>query len=288
MALERKILLSILCLIVLIFSSYIFYNSFYLRYQDAINKTENYNKLIDNHKPIKSIYTNDDIGILINKIEQYKSSFFSVEDAKLTILTPYIKDLLISYGITITQYQNSKQSVRFTISGTINSLLKFMYKIYIENKFYSFPVFNIKMIDNNNFKGTIDIKRLVLENDVEIKSDIKIIDQLKLPYDLEIVTIFGTSFYKPITKTIKQDAAIEIIPIKKITLNKFTYVGLLKSDTKTITMFKENINNRIYKFKTGQTIDEWTYIGVEDNKFIFKNKEILYEVIKWEIYMLLD
>lgn len=280
MPLERKILLSILVFLIVLFSGYLIYDSFYPKYRDAQTKIEQYKMLIKRGSSKKSKISDEEIKELEELISYYKERFFTEEESLVTNTTPYIKKLLENSGVKISQYQGSKESVRFTISGNKMSLLNFLYRLSKENKMYHFPLFNLRMIDNNSFQGNIEVGRPQLSeepNTKYYKADIGIKREL-LPYYRSALTPLGTGFYTPKPVKVQQQVVEQPVVIPNKYLDKFTYVGLLKNKDEVITMFKEKSNGRVYRFKAGQTISDWTYIGEEDNKFIFKKDDITYEV----------
>lgn len=284
MPVERKILLSILIILSIAFCGYLLFDSYYPQYKDAVKKIEQYKKLIMKSSDEPTEITEDDINRLKTLKEYYEKRFFSIEESSVTATTPVIKKRLESNGIKISQYQGSKKSVRFTITGNKTSLLNFLYSLSKDQMEYDFPLFNLRMIDNSNFQGTIEIARPTL---TEEPRDASYYEDLgtkkeKISYSGRALTPLGVSFYvKPAEPEVPEPVIVETKPevIPNRRLDKFTYVGLLKKDDKIITMFKEKVNGRVYRFEKNKTISGWTYIGEENSKFLFTKDEITYEVI---------
>lgn len=281
MPLERKVLLSIFISLFLLLTGYLIFDYYNPKYLDAKEKITQYKKLINNHKDVESEITEEEITKLEELITSYKESFFTKEESKVVNTTPVIKKLLEKSGIKISQYQGNKSSVRFTIRGDIKALRDFLYTLSKENKYYDFPLFNIRMIDNNSFQGNIEILRKSLTdnpNERHYIEEVRVKNN-KPTYSREALSPLGTTFYTPIV--VKKEAQISKPDPKpeNLPLNKFRYVGLLKSQDGVITMFKENTNGRVYRFKAGQTLSEWTYIGEENGKFLFKKDNLIYEVL---------
>lgn len=284
MPIERKILLTILIILSTLFAGYLTYDNYYTKYSDAKAKILQYEKLLKKSKKVESKRTEEDVKVLEERIEYYKGKFFTLEESKVENTTPVIKRLLESSGVKISQYQGNRNSVRFTISGDKSALLRFLYRISKENKMYHFPLFNLRMLDNNKFQGNIEIARLHLSNKANDRFYTKEIGNKRiiLPYYSSTLNPLGTAFYTPkvveeVVETVKPEP---VIIERNRPLDKFIYVGLLKKDNEVITMFKERINGRVYRFQPGQTVSNWTYIGEESGKFLFSKDEITYEVLK--------
>ncbi len=282
MPLERKILLSVLLILFVGFGSYLIFADYYPTYKDAKKKISYYTKLIERADPEPSEITLDKINILKDQISFYENKFFTTKESDITTTTPLIKEKLLNSGLKITQFQGNRNSVLFSINGSKKSLLYFFYNLSLEGKMYDFPQLNIKMIDNFNFQGTLEVSRPTLKEFPREESYIEEIFPLtsQYPFDSGSLNPMGLSVYVP--KKIEAPPATPEPVIKSLPnrrLNKFSYVGLLKKDGEIITMFKENENGRIFRFTINQTISGWKYLGEEDNKFLFTKDDIIYEVI---------
>lgn len=285
MPLERKILLSILIILIVAFGGFLLYDSYYPEYKDALYNIEQYKTLImkSSNDPVE--ITESDIEELKSLKEYYEKRFFTPEQSSVTSTTPAIKKRLESNGLKISQYQGSKNSVRFTIRGTKTALLNFLYSLSKDEMEYNFPLFSIRMVDNSNFQGTIEISRPSLSSEPRDQSYFEELGSKKelFPYRTSTLGPLGVSFYvKPAEPVIVEQPVIEKIPevIPNRRLDKFTYVGLLKKDDKIITMFKEKVNGRVYRFEKNKTISGWTYLGEDNSKFLFLKDDITYEVIQ--------
>lgn len=279
MPIERKILLSILLLFSMALASYLLYTEFYIKYSDNLLKINKYEHLVSNYDTKETNNNYNGLNKLTDRNDKYNAYFFDEKNADPTILTPYIKNLLLDNGIVITQYRASITSVTFSIKGDKENLLKFFYRINQEDKAYDIPLLNIRMIDNNIFQGTLEISRLVLNETPNIDFLSTNLKKIKdpIPYDKRSVTSFGTSFYtKPnVVAKSQQYVPIEII---RVPTDKFYYIGILRRNDMVVTMFKETYNGRIYRFTNGEIISGWKYIGKEDNYFIFEKGGTIYEV----------
>lgn len=284
MPLERKILLSILIGIIIIFGGYLLYDSYYPGYKDALKRIEQYKTLIEKNSKEPTEITEENIQQLKDLKEYYEDRFFTEAQSAVTATTPAIKKRLEFHGIKISQYQGSKESVRFTITGSKSSLLNFLYSLSKDEMEYDFPLFNLRMVDNSNFQGTIEISRPTLKHEPRDASYYEDLGNKKeqFSYSTRALAPLGVSFYVKPKEPISIEPVViedvpEVIPNKR--LDKFTYVGLLKKDNITITMFKEKVNGRVYRFEENKTISGWTYIGEENNKYLFTKDDITYEVI---------
>lgn len=281
MPLERKILLTILVILTFAFGGYLFYTGYYTQYKDNLSKITKYEKLINGFKTGKLTVSADKIEKLTRRESELKKKFFSMDEADITVLTPYIKKLLIKQGIQITQFQGGVNSVRFSINGNKIELLNFLYSILKENRVYDFPLLSIRMSNNNEFQGTLEISRSILDSEPRVASYTEKLKQIEKdkPYDSTIKSVLGISFYKSIIEP-EPEKVIEVAKVEYKALDKFSYVGLLKNNNKTVTMFKESTNGRVYKFEIGQTISQWTFLGKEGESFLFSKNNIIYEVKK--------
>lgn len=293
MPLERKILLTILILIITLFSGYFIYDGYYLKYKKNLSLISKYNRLISGFESKDSNISENKITSLNNKIDRYKELFFTPEQADITVLTPYIKDKLLNSNLIINQYQGNQDSVRFSVRGKKENLLKFIYTLSKEKKLYDFPMFNIRMENNYDFTSTFEVKRVQLSNkpmDQYLSQNLKQSNN-ELPFKINVLNFMGTDFLDSIKTPVVEitsepivEAKLQELP-KRENTNKFSYVGLLTKDSEVITMFKENVNGRVYKFQSGKTISEWTYIGKENNKYLFKKDDKIYEVKEWKDYI---
>lgn len=282
MPLERKILLSVLVGIVLLFIGYLLYSTYYTNYIDVQKKIAKYQKLIEGTKHIEESISTEDIQKIENLINEYTKMFFTQEESKITNIAPDIKNKLLKSGINIKQYENSSKSVRYVIDGSKNSLLNFLYRISSEQKNYKIPLFNIRMIDNNNFQGVIEVSKPTLSLEaysINYKEEVKEIHN-NPPFYKGALNPLGVDFEIP--KVVEEIIVEEVVEEKKVLkTDKFTFVGYLKGDNEKTTLFKERENGRVFKFQEGKTLSDWTYIGENDGKYIFKKDDAEYEVHPW-------
>ena len=223
-----------------------------------------------------------DISELKELLLKYKQMFFSSDESSVTITTPIIKNMLLNNGINITQYQSGKESVRYSINGQKSALLKFLYSLSKEEKIYRFNLISIKMVDNNNFSGVLDMTRVTLSAKQNSNNYIEelLIPQSKSPYNSNVLSPLGVGFSKPTSVVIIAKNIVEKIPELKpnIVLTKFIFIGRLTRGNSNLVVFKESNNGRIFRFKTGDISAGYKYIGEDNNKFLFEKDNIKYEV----------
>jgi hypothetical protein len=283
MPLERKILLFILTGLFSVFIVYIGYNRFYLLYVESTSLSDRYIRLINSYSKPAPLITSEDIHIIEDKILDRKSLFFDSGNSIDPDFTSYIKKLLTNSGLSILQYQNTGTAVRFIIDGNKDNLLKFIYSISKEDKYYDFTQFNIRMLDDCRFQGSFEVKKLILTNNIREESYIRSErNQYKIgSLNSSIASILGLS--SAVKKKALPEARINNTESKiesNQKLEKFDFVGYLKNGKEELVMFKERYNGRIYKFKQGETLSGWTYLYEEKDKFHFIRDNIKYEVIR--------
>lgn len=277
MPLERKILLTILISIILIFSSYFLYTGYYLEHKKNIKKIINYEKLISNFTPDVSNITSEDIDELLNREDILKNYF--TEMSNMENLTSHIKSLLLRNGITISQFNPGEKTVRFSITGTKYQLRQFLYALTKESLSIYIPMFSIRIVDNENISGIIEVSENIISKEPQ-KAYIN--DSLRklfrqTTYRGSLLSNLGIDLYpEPEAEAIIIEEAVP--EVKIIPTEKFRFVGILKNQNQIITLFKDKYNGRIYRFENGETISKWTFIGKADKSYIFEKDEIKYEV----------
>lgn len=281
MPLERKILLTVLVAIILIFTGYFLHSTYYTKYIDTKEKIEKYKKLLEGLETPGATVSDTELNRIQTLIDDYTKMFFTNEESIVTNITPDIKSKLEKSGINIKQYENSSQSVRYVIDGSKTSLLNFLNRISRENKNYKIPIFNIRMIDNQNFQGVLEISKPVLKNEpnsINYKKEVAT-KTINPPYYSGALAPLGVNFEVIKEEPKEEVVQEEVIEQKVFKTDKFTFVGLLKSDLgETTTLFKESVNGRVFKFKEGESLSGWTYVGERDGKYIMKKDDIEYEV----------
>ncbi|QEN05063.1 hypothetical protein EW093_10195 [Thiospirochaeta perfilievii] len=282
MPLERKILLSILLTLIFLLSGYHLYNNYYLVYKDNAGKIDKYQTLIDNYKPPIDLISKEDLESLDKRLEELKSYF--TDSPNLKNMTNKVKADLLNSGLTISQYSQGEESVNFSFTGTKKDLETYLNRVRVQNKFYYYPMFNLRMIDNENLSGNME----VMENVKSYQKNRAF--YLDSPRKLEeineqttnILEPFGVQLFiaTPEPLPLKQEEELKSInKIEILETDKFSFVGLLKKEDGVITMFKERNHGRIYRFKSGATISDWKYLGQKNSKFLFEKDGIKYEVL---------
>ncbi|MGL1892029.1 MAG: hypothetical protein OCD02_10400 [Spirochaetaceae bacterium] len=280
MPIERKILIFILISIILLFSGYLIYDGYIKSYFDTSDKIEKYKILIDKVSEPNNEITELQIEELTTLIERYNGMFFYEADREITNLTPHIKQVIIDSGMDISQYQGLGNSVQFSIKGNKTSLANFLYILYSESRIYDIPLLNIRMINNYEFQGIIEISRpeLKAEPNAKYYKEFPRLEIESIPYISDLFNFLGTSLFEATSTDIPVVMKIEVKKVKNKTTNKFSFIGCLKKNGETITMFKESKNGRIFRFKELETISEWTYLGLESDTYMFSKDKIIYEV----------
>ncbi|QEN04214.1 hypothetical protein EW093_05670 [Thiospirochaeta perfilievii] len=272
MPIERKVMLSILTIIILTFGTYLLYNNYYLVYKDNLSKIEKYTTLITKTKNSEeNSVSTVDIEELEHRIDELNNYFFDQHSIVITTVTTDILSRLKSHTISVSGFQEGMNSVRFTIKGDINDLTRFFYSLSLEKKFYDFPSISISMIDNNNFQGSIDVKRVLLTDKPVNKYITESFKRIKFSSAyIDSSRIMGTSF---ITQEEVVEKEPEVIEDRKLVkTNKFQFVGTLRQNKKEITMFRESSNGRIFKFLFEEEIDGWKYLGLKIVTICLKRK----------------
>lgn len=276
MSIERTLLLTIFIILLSILCGYLIYNKLYLVNKEIKEKIIFFTDTNENSNNNKSKIIEQDIQKLRDREIRLKNRFFSNDETNITDLTPYIKSKLKISNIDILQYQEGSMTTTFSINGRLRNLLDFLYALYLEAKNYEIHFLSIKMINNEEFQGHIEISRLSLDSKPKLENLSKILRSdpiTKLNKNLKIISIFGTSF---ISKTSpKLERKVNHIMGKT---NKFSYIGTLKKSGGDITLFKDRKNSRVYQFEIGKKISEWTFKGKENTHYIFSKNNIMYEV----------
>lgn len=280
MPLERKILLSILIALIAAFGLYGLYSTYYVNYRDKISKTTKYRQLIENNSQITSKITQWDIDKLEDINSSYRDLYFTEEESKGSNLAPIIKKRLERYSIEIKQYSLTEESARYTISGKKWDLTNFLYSLSGEKKNYSFPIFNIRMINNTDFQGTIEIRKPVIPLKRGRRSIKEGIESLpyRAPYSNSASYSLGTEFIVQEEPEIVEEV-VQAIEVKEPELtDKFYFVGKVKDNSNTTLLFKERSNGRIFKFTKGEILSGWKYLEEVDNGWLFLYKDKEYRV----------
>lgn len=277
MSVDKKIVIIIIVFFMSLLT-YLFYTKLYLENKTTISQIKRYETIKSSLESKKYTFSQKQLDTLKDKEKLLKSTFFTSDETNINKMTPYIKKILVESEIEIIQFQENKKTTRFIVKGTSNSLLDFLYKIHNENKYYDIPNLNIKMLNKDEFQGVIEVSRVILLNEPRtdhLTTSLKK-TTIKLPYNSNIAFILGISLE---AEEIIQyrDTVIPKKSIYKIS-DKFSYIGILKKDTKNITIFKDRNNSRIYQFELGKTISGWTYLGVKEGIYLFIKDNIKYEV----------
>lgn len=276
MPLERKILLSILVLIILGFTGYYLYGTYYLDYKDKLGKIEKYGKLLEKSSNIAEEINPEELENLKKVNSEYRALYFEPEDADPVTLAPEIINRLEKHGLAIKQYTIGDTSVRYSISGKKWNLTSFLYSLTLEKRNYRFPVFNIRMINNQEFQGVIEIERVTLPSEVRDRNFSKEIQGIpyRAPYSNRVSYPLGLDF------EVKEEVITEVAPEPEIvelptTTDKFQFIGYLKGESETTLLFKERTNGRIYRFTKGEILSGWKYIEEREDSwlFLYNNKE---------------
>jgi len=279
MPIERKILLSLLFVILGSYAGYFLFYKVYTPYKDNKVQIEYYNRLI-NKIDYKDITKIPDIESLKERRSYLNNLFSKTKNLNINTLSLSIKKALNEENISISEFRTGNNSVTFNISGNIYNFNNFFYKLYKRDNIYVFNQLNIKMNNNLDFSGSLDISYI---HESEEGSESNKIDNLRNDYKLNTfnknyANIFGTTFYKEQITSLPKEIIQEIIPEKPIYTDKFNYIGKLKNESEEFILFKESNNGRIYKFSKGVEISGWKLVDQKDLLFVFENNGKLYEV----------
>ncbi len=280
MPLERKILLSILISIMLVFSFYFLYTGYYLEYKKNTDRIIKYEKLIRNFTPVESVITREVIDGLLKRETTLENYFTDERD--LEGLTSHIKSLLLSEDLTISQFNPGEKTVRFLITGNKDQLRLFLYSLSKEPLSLYVPMFSIRMVDNQNISGILEVGENIKSEEPKNGNMLKSLRKLfrQTTYRESLLSYLGLDIYLESEQgIIVITEEEEVVPEALVSsTDKFQFVGILKKENHTETMFKEKSHGRIYRFENGETISEWTFIGKEINRYVFEKDGKRYEV----------
>lgn len=232
-------------------------------YKGIIIKIDNYKELIRSHI---SSPTSE-----ASKTEERKKlleSFFigKTEPAKLADKT---KEMLLKSGLAISSYLIEEDRIRFNFSGDRKNLEQFIKETRSNPDYIHYPIFSVKIDRNTSVSGYFTIKER-RENEAPEKT--RIIDSyrsldIKRPYKDRVMNFSEKdSPILPVTRELTPET-------DSIETGKFKFIGTIRSGDSVTSLFREKDLGRIYRFKNGESVSGWTYLGEANGIHNFRNEQ---------------